>query len=128
MFTYSSKLLAIYRVFRPIGDGLVQVPPEYALHGIRNIFLCGLLPVDGLPFEGFSHRFSSAILSWDRRNGYLLHSYWSPGENCKLLLLYTFLVLSTNLLLVTSASVIFCFWPQNCEPSFHRPIISSLWI
>ena len=53
MFTYSSKLLAIYRVFRLTGNGLVQVPSKFSLRGIQTIFLDGLLPVDGLPFEEF---------------------------------------------------------------------------
>ena len=42
----------------------------------------------------FSHRCSSAILEWERKNG--LHVYCDRGESCKHLLLYTSLLLSTD--------------------------------
>ena len=43
-----------------------------------------------------SHRYSSAILEWERKNGHQLHVCCDRGENCKHLPLYTSLLLSTD--------------------------------
>ena len=75
----------------------------------------------------FSHRCSSAILEWERKNG--LHVYCDRGESCKHLPLYTSLLLSTDsnlpcvLSTLTDFSVLllspvflswfFRFWPRN---------------
>ena len=72
---------------------------KYSLRGIQTIFLDGLLPVDGLS-KKISHRFSSAILSWERKNGYLLFAYSSRGENCERLSLYTSHLFSTDSILL----------------------------
>ena len=46
--------------------------------------------------KNFYHRFSSAIVEWERKKGYLVHVYWNRGGNYKRLLLYIFLLISTD--------------------------------